>query len=164
MIDVREVNDTEIEAVSHFLLSTMGEVFPFPLSQRSLRDLEEMKERFLDRKDATFLAAFFEGKVVGTLAIDRYDNRIKALRGRFDLDATCEVIKCYADRNKRRQGIGSLLFEKATEFSKRAGYQTMYLHTHKFLPGGFTFWRKKGFSIILDEGDPFETVHMEKGL
>ncbi|MFN7249974.1 MAG: GNAT family N-acetyltransferase [Anaerobacillus sp.] len=163
MIKVREVAENEIEKVAQFLIRTMGEVYPFPLSERSLQDLWEMKELFLDRQDAVFLAAFNDHEeVVGTLALCRYDNRIISIKDHYDLGSTCEVIKCYVDPVKRQQGIGSLLFDEALQFVQKAGYRTMYLHTHRFLPGGFTFWSKKGFTIVLDCQDEFETVHMQK--
>ena len=162
MIAIREVDKNDIELVSKFLATTMEGLFPFPLTERSKKDLTEMEERFIKKKDATMIAAFLNKEVVGTIAITRYDNRIVSIADRYDIQTTCEVIKCYVDKNKRQQGIGSLLFNEAVNFAKQANYVTMYLHTHRFLPGGLPFWLKKDFSIFLDEPSLLETVHMEK--
>ncbi|WP_332696929.1 GNAT family N-acetyltransferase [Halalkalibacter lacteus] len=162
MIDVREVKKEEIQPVSQFLLKTMGEVYPFPLSEASMRDLNEMATLFIKRKDATILAAFLNGKVVGTIAVRPYDGRITSLGNRYNLQTTCEIIKCYVDKDSRKQGIGTLLLEAAIDFCKQARYSTIYLHTHRFLPGGLTFWKKKGFQITLDEQGELETIHMEQ--
>ncbi|MCL7748868.1 GNAT family N-acetyltransferase [Halalkalibacter alkaliphilus] len=162
MIDIREVKTTEIEQVSKFLLKTMQEVYPFQLSEKSLRDLTEMESLFIERTDATMIAAFHNERVVGTIAVRRYDGRIASLFDRYNLDTTCEIIKCYVDKSERRKGIGSLLMNRVRRFCREANYSTLYLHTHHFLPGGFHFWTKKGFQVTIEDMDEFETIHMEQ--
>jgi GNAT superfamily N-acetyltransferase len=84
------------------------------------------------------------------------------LKGRYHLPTTAEVGRCYIDAGLRRQGIGSRLVTAMTEFCREHGYRTMYLHTHRFLPGGFNFWEKQGFVITIDQGGSLDIVHMEK--
>ena len=50
----------------------------------------------------------------------------------------------------------------AEKFGNENGYNDIYLHTHKTLPGALKFWTKMGFVVRLDEGDELETVHMDK--
>ncbi|WP_100405209.1 GNAT family N-acetyltransferase [Bacillus solitudinis] len=163
MIDIHEVRKGEIEQVSTFLLATMEEVYPFPLSDASRRDLSEMEALFIKREKATIITAYISGQVVGTIAVRPYDGRIGVLENRYHLETTCELIKCYVDKQLRQKGVGSLLFESAVQFCKQANYTTMYLHTHRFLPGGLTFWKKKGFQLIVEESQ-LETVHMEQDI
>ena len=54
------------------------------------------------------------------------------------------------------------MFSIAEKFGKENGYNDIYLHTHKTLPGALKFWTKMGFVVRLDEGDELETVHMDK--
>ncbi len=129
-----------------------------------MKDLTDMELLFLTREKATFLAAFYKDQVVGTIAVRPYDGRIVSLGNRYNLEETCEIIKCYVDKNLRKQGIGSSLFNEVERYCKEVGYKMMYLHTHKFLPGGLSFWQKKGFITILDECNEQATVHLEKGL
>ncbi len=161
-MDIREVRKCEVEKVSQFLLKTMEDVYPFQIGDASMRDLTDMESLYINRSKATILAAFSKGKVVGTIALRPYDGRISLLRDRYELVQTCEIIKCYVDKNARRQGIGTRLYEAIERYSNIAGYKMMYLHTHKFLPGGLSFWRKKGFDETLDEFDEWQTVHFEK--
>ncbi|WP_226527540.1 GNAT family N-acetyltransferase [Metabacillus niabensis] len=161
-MNIREVRTSEVEKVSQFLLKTMGDVYPFQIGEASLRDLTDMESLYINRSKATILAAFSKGEVIGTIALRPYDGRISLLKDRYDLDQTCEIIKCYVDKNARRQGVGTLLYEAIERYSNKAGYKMMYLHTHKFLPGGLSFWRKKGFVETLDEFDEWQTVHFEK--
>jgi GNAT superfamily N-acetyltransferase len=69
------------------------------------------------------------------------------------------------DPNYRRLGIGTALTNKAISFSLEASYQTLYLHTHPFLPGAIPFWKAQGFVERLAEADPvWKTLHMDKKL
>ncbi|WP_066186560.1 GNAT family N-acetyltransferase [Gracilibacillus timonensis] len=162
MLEIREVQPDDIKAVSTFIQRTMEEVYPFPLTDASKRDLVEIETLFLTPSNTAMIAAFSDQEVVGTIAIRPYDGRITALDSRYDDENTCEIIKCYVKPDRRQQGIGSLLFQQALTFCRQSHYSIMYLHTHRFLPGGLTFWKKKGFALVLAEEGELETVHLEK--
>ncbi|WP_130860340.1 GNAT family N-acetyltransferase [Gracilibacillus phocaeensis] len=162
MLEIREVQPNDSKAVSTFIQRTMEEVYPFPLTAASKRDVTEMEALFLTPSNTAMIAAFSDLEVVGTIAIRPYDGRITALGSRYDDKNACEIIKCYVKSDRRQQGIGSLLFQQALAFCRQSHYSIMYLHTHRFLPGGLTFWKKKGFSLLLEEEGELETVHLEK--
>ncbi|MGG0719910.1 GNAT family N-acetyltransferase [Robertmurraya massiliosenegalensis] len=163
-IAIREVKKEEIPQVINFVQRVFQEVFPFPLSDTSKNQLLKMEEIYVNQDHAYFAAAFAEDEqILGTIAVHPYDDRISVMKSRYDLQSTCEITKCYIDRNHRRLGIGTMLWDHAYQFCQQKGnYQTLYLHTHKFLPGGFPFWLSKGFSVVIDEKDALETIHMEK--
>lgn len=159
---IREVKESEILEISNFVRETMSGLFTFPLSEKNFRDLENFNDCYLNNHRNGFLAAFdSNNEVVGTIAFVQYDNRITSLKNEYNLDVTCEIVRCYVNRDKRREGIGTLLFNKVKDVTKNCGYETMYLHSHKCLPGGIDFWIAKGFNVLLDEQDEYETVHME---
>ena len=54
------------------------------------------------------------------------------------------------------------MFSVAEDFAKNSGFENIYLHTHKILPGALEFWTKMGFVVVLDACDELETVHMDK--
>ena len=54
------------------------------------------------------------------------------------------------------------MFSIAENFANEAGYDKIYLHTHKNLDGALEFWTKMGFVVALDANDELETVHMDK--
>lgn len=162
MIEIRKVSLADKQVVCDFLYNTMTNVYPFPLTDASFKDLTEMESYYINKENASLFVAFSNHEVVGTIAIRPYDDRIVEVKNRYDLDKTCEVIKCYIGEDTRRKGIGSLLYKKAEQFCRDAGYLKIYLHTHQFLPGGLQFWLKKGFTVTIDQIDKIETVHMEK--
>lgn len=117
----------------------------------------------MNRDDhALFIALNPLGEIVGCLTLSVYDDRIESIKGRYDEERVAEVSRCYVRSDYRRLGIGRELFDRATAFAKEKGYETLYLHTHYFLPGGFLFWQSMGFEITLDEGGSWQTVHMER--
>ena len=100
-------------------------------------------------------------ELIATLAVCQYNDRITELRGRYNLRETAEICRCYVDERYRRQGIGSQLFALADVFCQQHQYKTLYLHTHHFLPGGYHFWLRNNFKVIMDMQDEWQLVHME---
>jgi GNAT superfamily N-acetyltransferase len=123
-----------------------------------------LEAAFFEKGSAFFIALNESDEVVGSIGVSRYDNRIQSLEGHFDEELVAEVGRCYVDEAYRRQGIASRLFDEALAYAKEEGYETLYLHTHYFLPGGFFFWKSQGFEIVHDEGGVWQTVHMEKSV
>lgn len=164
-IIVRTIEKNDLEKAQQFLLSNLKELYDIDYDYPNNKDIHEMEEVYLKTANNTILGAFAEdGRVVGTIAVRPYDDRIAVVKGRYDLETTADLGRCYIDKNLRRKGIGSLLVQEIFRFCKQAGYKSIYLHTHKFLPGGFQFWQAQGFAITVDEGDTDQTVHMEKML
>ncbi|NPV28105.1 MAG: GNAT family N-acetyltransferase [Firmicutes bacterium] len=164
-IVVRSAAGDNAQEVAEFAIRSIKEVYGREIRPDWDRDLLEFQKVYLETPGNTFLTAYAEDdKIVGALAVRRYDGRIRILDGFYDLKATAELSRCYVDRKYRRRGIGSLLVKEAEQFSRGAGYKVIYLHTHMYLPGAFEFWHSQGFKLRLDEGGPQQTVHMEKFL
>ncbi|SDW71274.1 GNAT family N-acetyltransferase [Paenibacillus sp. PDC88] len=163
---IRKIEAKPYDQVIAFVMKIRKEVFPMLSSEQLPQDLDQFEQHYVLRKNAAFFAAIAEdGSVLGTIGICPYDGRLKQIEGRYDLSTTAEVVKCYTDSTCRRSGIGTALFEAAASFSRDAGYETLYLHTHAFLPGAIPFWTAKGFTDRLAEEDPvWQTLHMDMTL
>lgn len=105
-----------------------------------------------------------DGEIVGIITVEPYDDRIPVLRNIYDPGRTAELFRCCVDKRCRRAGIGSLLFKEAQRFCLMNGYQVLYLHTHRFLPGALEFWQSRGFAVRIGAGDEHGTLHMGKSL
>lgn len=162
-IFIKRLGNSDILPATEFAFKMIKEVYGRGIDPVWDHDLLNFEELYIKTQGNTFLAAFNEnGEIAGTLAVRRYDGRIKSLEGFYDLKATAELAKCYVDRKYRRRGIGSLLVKEAEQFCRGAGYKVIYLHTHMYLPGAYEFWHSQGFKLRLDEGGLRQTVHMEK--
>ena len=87
------------------------------------------------------LVAELDGRVVGTIAYQRYD------------DETAEIKRLYVNSNCRGLGIANKLLDTIVAEIKENGYKKMYLETWKQLESGRKFYEKNGFVLrdIQDE-------------
>ncbi|WP_371378552.1 N-acetyltransferase family protein [Sporomusa aerivorans] len=162
---IRPIRPADIKAVQSFLLRQLKELFSQEGQPAMTEDVWGLEKRYVEPANCNMWGIFTPaGEVAGTAAICTYNDRIALLKGRYNLPVTAEVGRCYIDQRLRRQGLGAKLLAEMTAFCREQGYAIMYLHTHRFLPGGFNFWKKEGFVITLDEGGSAELVHMEKWL
>lgn len=162
---VRPIQKEDIQAVQTFLMHQLKTLF-FQDNQGAITDDVWGLEKMYLQPERNNLWVVFDqdGKVVGTGAICTYNDRIECMKGRYHLPETAEIGRCYVDETIRRQGIGSEIMVAMVKFCQEKEYKKMYLHTHHFLPGGFNFWQKQGFEILIDDGHDggYETIHMEK--
>ncbi|AKL96563.1 acetyltransferase GNAT family [Clostridium aceticum] len=162
-IHVRRIDVEEVQIAREFLFKMVKKLFNTDENPLYHHDIINLKEAYIDNKKNTLVGAFNEsGELIGTIAVKQFVDRFKVLEGMYKEEVTAELGRCYIDESLRRKGIGSLLLEELLQFCKESGYEKVYLHTHRHLPGGFDFWTKKGFVITVEEGDQEETVHMEK--
>lgn len=161
---IKQVSREDIPEIVSFCMETIGEVFPMMDPAVPPLDLQKLEEIYLQPEHATFLAAYSkEGKVIGTIAARPYDGRIQPLQGVYDLATTTEIARCFVAPEWRRSGLGSKLVAEIIPFCKEAGNETLYLHTHRFLPGAVNFWVKQGFTMAYEDNDPtWLTVHMDR--
>ena len=162
---VRPIQKEDIQAVQTFLMHQLKTLF-FQDNQGAITDDVLGLEKMYLQPERNNLWVVFDqdGKVVGTGAICTYNDRIECMKGRYHLPEIAEIGRCYVDETIRRQGIGSEIMVAMVKFCQEKEYKKMYLHTHHFLPGGFNFWQKQGFEILIDDGHDggYETIHMEK--
>ncbi len=164
LVRIREAEKEDLAAVREFLRLQCQTLYGGGVSERQEKELGQLAALYLEEKDNVLIGAFTSAnEVVGTIAVARYDNRIGALKERYAAKKTAEICRLYVSESLRGVGIGSRLFTQAALFAA-SRYEVLYLHTHLFLPGGFSFWRKKGFDVTLQEKDAYETIHMEYGM
>lgn len=160
---IRAVEETDREKVNHFIQKMRVELFPMLRHEKEQNDFV----RFFEREDATLFAAFLtDGTVVGTIGVVPYDGRFSFLYKNERIKRkTAEIVKCYVEKQYRRKGIGSRLFQQSVSFCKKCRYERLYLHSHPFLPGGIPFWHALGFRDLFIDDDPiWQTQHMEMSL
>ena len=163
---IKKVQPCEYDGIIKFVMKIRKGCFPM-LSQDQLpADLLHFEQHYIQPENSAFFAAYSEdGTVLGTIGVCPYDGRFSQLQGCYDVTKTVEIVKCYIDESCRRLGVGTALVKEAESFSREAGYQTLYLHTHPFLPGAIPFWRAQGFTDRLAEDDPvWKTLHLDKKL
>ncbi|MDF2570860.1 MAG: hypothetical protein K0R55_2464 [Sporomusa sp.] len=162
---IRKVTVNDLAPALDFIIPMLHEVYPNIPDVAVRWDLANMEEAYVNQEKSVMFAAFDNsGQVVGTVAVNPYDDRIEAVRGCYDLPVTAELSRCYVKSSLRRQGIACILVTAIEDYCRKAGYQTICLHTHRFLPGGFPFWLSQGYLIRTERNEELETVYMDKGV
>ncbi|TQS75017.1 GNAT family N-acetyltransferase [Ornithinibacillus gellani] len=161
---IKKVQEYDTDQVVEFMKRMRSENFPMANHHKLPLDIRHFESYYVDQTDAGLFASVNnEGKVLGTIGYLPYDGRFDSLLDIKNPVKTTELVRCYVDSDYRRLGIGSSLYNKVLSSIREAGYQTIYLHTHSFLPGGPSFWKAKGFEEKVAEQDPvWQTLHMEK--
>ncbi|WP_433744423.1 GNAT family N-acetyltransferase [Paenibacillus amylolyticus] len=160
---VTPVQSHQIDDAIDFAMRVRREVFPMMDHTKLPEDFEQFREHYLDSDGSIFLVAMIRDTgIVGSIGILPYDGRIEAVDGRYAAQSAAEIVKCYVDPAYRRYGIGSMLVKELENVVKDMHYRTLYLHTHRFLPGAVDFWKRQGFTVITEQEDDWQTVHMDK--
>lgn len=157
------IQEHQMKDAIDFAMRVRKEVFPMLDHEELPVDLEQFKEHYLDSAVTVFLVAVTEdNEIVGSIGILPYDGRIEAVNGQYPEQSAAEIVKCYVDSKYRRYGIGSLLVRELEKVVAELHYTTLYLHTHRFLPGAVDFWKRQGYVVVVEQDDDWQTVHMDK--
>ena len=153
----------EISNVQKFLFSMIKLEFGYDYVPEWHQDIVKIDEYYVYPKRNNFFFFFTEtGEIIATIGIRAYDKDFPEFRHLYSNDATSSIWRLFVDRRCRRCGLASKMFSIAENFANEVGYDNIYLHTHKTLPGALEYWTKMGFVVALDSNDELETVHMDK--
>jgi ribosomal protein S18 acetylase RimI-like enzyme len=162
---IRElINDSKrIKNVQNFLFKMIKLEFGYDYVPKWHQDIINIEEYYIKPERNNFFVAYTEtGEIIATIGIRSYDKDFPEFRHLYSNDTTSSIWRLFVDRRCRRCGLASKMFSIAENFANQAGYNDIYLHTHKNLDGALEFWTKMGFVVASDANDELETVHMDK--
>lgn len=153
----------EMNEVRNFLFKMIKLEFGYDYVPEWHQDIMNLEEYYIDPENNNFYVAYLDsGEIIATIGIRSYDKDFPEFRHLYSRDTTSSIWRLFVDRRCRRCGLASKMFSIAENFANQAGYNEIYLHTHKNLDGALKFWLKMGFVVALDANDELETVHMDK--
>ena len=156
-------NSNEINDVQEFLFNMIKKEFGFGYVPKWHQDIVNMEDYYINPERNNFFVAYCEtGEIIATIGIRAYDKDFPEFRHLYSKESTSSIWRLFVDERCRRCGLASKMFSIAENFANDAGYEEIYLHTHKNLDGALEFWTKMGFIVTLDANDELETVHMDK--
>lgn len=162
-IHITAVSQAEVPATVAFVMRARATLFPMLDPAVLPDDLARFAAVYQQGGDACFLIARQAGEIVAAIGYLPYDHRFAQLDYRGQ--RTVEVLRLFVEPAWRGAGLASRLFEALAEKARKQGIETLYLHTHPFLPGAIAFWQRHGFTVVDVENDPvWQTTHMEKRL
>lgn len=135
-------NEYEKEIVD-LILNIQQKEFNVPITLEDQPDLQDI-ENFYFKPGGIFLGAFIDDKLVGTIALVKFNPEAGAIRKMF-------VKKEF--RGKEFQ-IAQQLLEKLITYSKENGLKNLYLGTVTLLQAALRFYEKNDFITIPQEALP----------
>lgn len=135
-------NEYETEIID-LILNIQQKEFNVPVTLEDQPDLLDI-HNFYFKPGGTFLGAFIDGKLVGTIALVRFNPEAAAIRKMF-------VKKEFRGKEF---GIAQQLLNQLIEFSKENGIKNLYLGTVTILQAALRFYEKNNFVTIEKEALP----------
>lgn len=135
-------NEFEKEIID-LILNIQQKEFNVPVTLEDQPDLMEIED-FYYKPGGIFLGAFIDEKLVGTIALVRFNEKAGAIRKMF-------VKKEFRGKEF---GIAQQLLEQLITFSKENGIKDLYLGTVSILQAALRFYEKNGFETIAKEALP----------
>lgn len=160
---ITAVSAEDINEVTRFVMQARAGMFPMLDPDAMPADLKAFDWVYSPQNGGQFLQARIDGKLAGVIGFLAYDGRFPQLD--YTARKTVEVVRLFIDPPFRRIGLAALLFNALKHQARLQQVDTLYLHTHPFLPGAIAFWQRQGFAIVHVEDDPvWQTTHMEIAL
>lgn len=135
-------NEYENEIVD-LILNIQQNEFNVPVTLEDQPDLLDI-HNFYIKPGGTFLGAFADGKLVGTIALVKFNEEAGAIRKMF-------VKKEFRGKEF---GIAQQLLDQLIQYSKENGIKNLYLGTVEILQAALRFYEKNDFVRISKEELP----------
>lgn len=163
---IRELKneDKEIVAVKNFLYEQILNEYGIGPTPKFHYDIEGIVDYYLLPCKNNFYIALDGDKIIATSGIRAYDVDYELFKGVYSKEDTASIWRLMVAKDYRRHGLARKLVGIIEEFAKNAGYDKIYLHTHRYLESGLPFWKSLGYEITVEEDDYDETTHMVKYL
>ena len=165
-IEIREVqnNAREISEVKDFLYAQILNEYGIGPTPKFHYDIEGIVEYYIEPDENNIYVALDGERIVATGAIRAYDVDYELFKGIYSKEDTASIWRLMVDKEYRRHGLARSIVGLIEEFAENAGYNQIYLHTHRYLDAGLPFWKSLGYEITIEEDDYDETTHMVKYL
>ncbi|MBU4536290.1 MAG: GNAT family N-acetyltransferase [Euryarchaeota archaeon] len=165
---VQRFQETPISCgeVQDFLFDMIQEEFGYGYIPDYHQDIQNMEDYYLKPDKNNLLIALDDksSELIGTIGIRAYDKDFPLFKEIYYPHSTASLWRVFVNKSWRRKGVASTLVSQGEEFCHKKGYEDIYLHTHRTVPGSLNFWLAQGYHITVDTKNEMGTVHMEKQL
>lgn len=140
---IQSIQNEYENGIIDLILNIQQKEFNVPVTLEDQPDLLDI-HNFYFKPGGTFLGAFIDGKLVGTIALLRFNPEAAAIRKMF-------VKKEFRGKEF---GIAQQLLNQLIELSKENGIKNLYLGTVTILQAALRFYEKNNFVTIEKEALP----------
>lgn len=163
---VQSLQETTIPygEIQDFLFDMIQQEFGYGYIPDYHQDIQHIADYYLKPAGNDFLLAVDNAheKLIGTIGIRAYDKDFPLFKDIYHPHSTASIWRVFVSKSWRRKGVASTLVNIGEDFCQKKGYENIYLHTHRTVPGSLNFWLAQGYNITVDTKNEMGTVHMEK--
>ncbi len=142
-LQIQPLDNTYSEQVIELILNIQQKEFNIPITVHDQPDLMQI-ESFYQKKGGNFWGAFIDGKLVGSIALVKFDKTAGAIRKMF-------VKKEFRGKELN---IAQILLEILISFCRENGIDNLYLGTVSVLKAAQRFYERNHFTKIEKENLP----------
>ncbi|MGE6395323.1 GNAT family N-acetyltransferase [Chryseobacterium scophthalmum] len=137
MLEIKLVNDTYSKEIIDLVLNIQQKEFNVPITIEDQPDLMQIED-FYFANGGSFWGAFINDKLVGTIALVKFDEKAAAIRKMF-------VKKEFRGKE---HGIAQKLLETLIAYCQKNEIEEVYLGTVSILKAALSFYERNHFVII----------------
>lgn len=130
-ISIKPFESKDQEAVQSLIIAGLAEYWG-EINPRSNPDLDDICENY---KDAIFMVAWFDGRIVGSGALIPRSNQV------------AEIVRVSVVAELRRRGVGKKILKRLCQKAKELGFQRIVLETTSTWGGAIEFYKRFGFCV-----------------
>ena len=166
MIIIKQISNdsSEISRVKEFLYAQIKKEYGIGSNMEFHYDIEALDDYYIMPECNNFFIVYLNDEIVATAGVRAYDKNYECFKDVYSSEDTASIWRLMVDEKYRRHGLARRLVGVMEDFAKDAGYDKMYLHTHRYLDAALPFWKSLNYEITLEEDDYDETTHMVKNL
>lgn len=131
-VEIKKFQSEDQKAVVELIDSIMKQEFHEDQGAYPIQDIESIEKSYGKIGDVFFVAKS-QGKVIGTVAIKKEDERTGLLR------------RLFVAASHRKKRIGEMLIDRALQYCREVGYQELVFKTTSRMKGAIQLCSKKGF-------------------
>jgi GNAT superfamily N-acetyltransferase len=144
-MEIKTIQNEYEEQIVDLILNIQQKEFNVPITLEDQPDLLNIKNFYFE-SEGCFLGAFIDGKLVGTIALVKFNNEAGAIRKMF-------VRKEFRGKE---YNIAQQLLEQLIKYSEQNGLKNLYLGTVTILKAALRFYERNNFITIPKETLPVD--------
>jgi nicotianamine synthase len=145
-----------------FCMEMIAEVYQYTYNPAWHFDIDQAADIYARNKSNMFVVRH-KDEVLAVAAIRPYDRDYSMFTGRYN-EHTGSIWRFFVRPQFRELGLEQLLEEQIETFAKAAGFDRLYAHDQRDIPGALQKYIKNGYQVTYESNDRFGTVHFEKQL
>jgi nicotianamine synthase len=143
-----------------FCREIITDIYHYPHNAAWHFDIDRAEEVYSGPRSNVFVARF-NGEILGCAAVRTYDRDYPMFEDRYD-EKTAGIWRFFISPHHRDMDIDGILQQHIEKFAREAGYNKLYAHDQRNVPGALRKYIRNGYEVTQEEHGPLGTVHFEK--